>query len=37
MCSTCRTIVGRYLEHIAKRPKKASSLRERGTIDVEDD
>ena len=37
LCNTCRTIVERYLTHIAKRPKHQSALRGDAKIEVEED
>ena len=35
LCTQCRSIVNRYLEHALKMQKKESSLRERVTVAVE--
>lgn len=37
LCSQCKTIVARYLEHVAKKPKHQSALRGETKIEVEDE
>lgn len=37
LCAQCKTIVARYLEHVAKKPKHQSALRGETKIEVEDE
>lgn len=37
LCSQCKQIVARYIEHIAKKPKHQSALRANAKIEVEED
>jgi hypothetical protein len=37
LCTPCRQIVARYIEHIAKKPKHQSALRGEQKIEVEED
>lgn len=37
LCTQCKQIVARYIEHIAKKPKHQSALRQNAKIEVEED
>lgn len=37
LCSPCKQIVARYIEHIAKKPKHQSALRGDARIEIEED
>lgn len=37
LCTPCKQIVARYIEHIAKKPKHQSALRAGAKIEIEED